>query len=288
MTASDSGWLSFFSTLAIIGCVIVIIGVVLESAELIVKFSSEMKWRKWVAEVFGNNRRRTLVFCARYIKPRLFPFEFLGFSVLVIGLGIELLGSFSAERLQSKENSVQSFQTELLRSNNIALQLKLQPRTITAEQIANFIYVTQKIPKFQIRIGIGEAREETASYAWQIRRMFDAAKFPTPNSDTNLAFGIYYDPGAVSLPTAIGDTNKWPDVEFVTDSTNDFRVFNYSMREQTNGFVRFTIKEGDTNNMYGAFINALIQVGINVDWNYNTPKWVAPNHCAIFVKQKPQ
>jgi hypothetical protein len=145
MTASDSAWLNFFSDLAIFGCIMVFIGVALEGAEIIVKLGTDMKCRRWVVKKFGKDKRRTIVFCAKYIKPRLLPFELLAFGVLVFGLAIEILGSFSAERLQSKANSELSatnavilLQVEQLRSTNFGLSIELEklklPRTIKPEQ----------------------------------------------------------------------------------------------------------------------------------------------------------
>lgn len=124
--------IDFFSYLAYVGCLLVVIGVVLEEAELLTKFRHELKCRKWVVEVLGKDRRTKLILFGNYVKPKLYwPFEVLGFGVLVIGLGVELLGSFSAERLQSDKNgqlestnTLLSLQIEQLRSNNLALVLK--------------------------------------------------------------------------------------------------------------------------------------------------------------------
>jgi hypothetical protein len=133
MTASDSVWLNFFSILAVIGAIIVVAGVILEGAELLVKFSSEMKWRIWVVNIFGRNRRRTLVLCAKKIKPNLCPFEVIALAVLVFGLGIELLGSFTAERMQSKDNS-ELAATNILLSAQIS-QLNNQTALLIASNL---------------------------------------------------------------------------------------------------------------------------------------------------------
>jgi hypothetical protein len=117
--------------------------------------------------------------------------------------------------------------------------------------------------------------------------MLNRAGFSTPDSDTNLAFGIHADATAMSFPAILGNTNAWPDVNFVSDNTNDFLVFNSFGMEKTNGLLRFTIPAGDTNDAYGAFINCLIQIGIKVQWLYK-PDWVSPNHCAVYIHQKPQ
>jgi len=178
-------------------------------------------------------------------------------------------------------------ETALIRSNNLELQLQLQPRIISMEQITNFINLTDKIPKFPIRVGIGASHDETFSYAWQIRQMLDKAGYVTPDSDTNFTLGIHIDETAFSFATKIGDTNVWNDVMFCTDNTNDFTVFHYSTMQKTNGFVRYTISTGNTNDVYGAIIKSFSQIGIKIGWKYK-PDWVSPNHCEIFVIQKPQ
>ena len=136
MTSSDSAWLNVFSALAVAGCIIVVIGVVLEGAELLVRFRGNMQCRRWVVKVFGKERRRTLIFCAKYVKPRLFwPFEIMAFAVLVLGLVVELFGSFAAERVQSKENAqlestntFLSLRIEELRKQNNELERETWPR----------------------------------------------------------------------------------------------------------------------------------------------------------------
>jgi hypothetical protein len=57
--------------------------------------------------------------------------------------------------------------------------------------------------------------------------------------------------------------------------------------QKTNGFVRYTIPAGDTNDMYGALINAFSQINVKISW-YCKPEWVNPNHCEIYIRQKPQ
>jgi hypothetical protein len=194
--------------------------------------------------------------------------------VLIIGLGLELA---------VLPHSIKVL--EELHKANLELQTKLQPRSITLEQTTNFIFLTERIPKFPIRVVVGG--NETLNYAWQIRRMLDSAKYPTPDSDTNLSFGVFLQPGAVYLPLETGYTNEWVNAEFISDNTNDFRIFNYFEMERTNGLVRYTINDGDTNDSYGALINAFQQIGITVTWHYK-PDWVSPNRCGVFVVQKLQ
>jgi hypothetical protein len=174
-----------------------------------------------------------------------------------------------------------------LLQQNIKLQIAARQRVITSTQVTNFIWLTANIPKFPVRVGIGEVRDETANYAWQIRQMLNQAHFVTPDSDTNLVYGISTRVGSVTTSMVIGDTNEWSDIEFLSDVTNDFMVFHYSDIEKTNGFVRYTIPTGNTNDIFAAFTDALNQIGIKITINYQ-PDWVTPNHCEIYIRQKPQ
>ena len=75
--------------------------------------------------VYGKKWRRNLILCGKHIKPNLFwPFKVLGFAILVVGLVMEMAGSFSAERLQSKENGI-------LESTNAQLSLQVQQLSST-------------------------------------------------------------------------------------------------------------------------------------------------------------
>src|SRR5689334_19033905 len=96
---NNSASLALFSSLAVAGAIAVIVGVILEGAELFCKWGSRRKFRMWVGEIFSKSRRRAIVACVWYVKPRLLPFESIGFAVLVIGLAVELLGSLTAERI---------------------------------------------------------------------------------------------------------------------------------------------------------------------------------------------
>jgi hypothetical protein len=200
--------------------------------------------------------------------------------VLLLGLSAEAVASIFIMVISNKEIAE-------LNLENSKLKTKLQQRTINKEKTENFIFLTEKIPKIPIRVAIGANKDEVVSYAWQIRQMLNQAHFPTPDSDTNLAFGIHFDTTAVALPVVIGDTNEWGDVELITDETNDFTKFYYLAMQKTNGFVRYTIPAGDTNDMYGALINAFSQINVKISW-YCKPEWVNPNHCEIYIRQKPQ
>ena len=76
-----------------------------------------------------------------------------------------------------------SLRVEELRSNNIALELKLQPRRITQNQIVKFIDLLRNRPKCPVKVCVGVADNETQNYAQQIRGMLDEAGYGTGKAD---------------------------------------------------------------------------------------------------------
>ena len=113
----------------------VVVGIVLEAAELIVKSGRKKKYRIWVGEVFRKERRRRLVLWVKYIKPRILPFELLGFSLIVAGLAVEWIAGTTAEVMQSSENRELestnmrlSLRVEELRKQNDKMELLSKPR----------------------------------------------------------------------------------------------------------------------------------------------------------------
>jgi len=193
MTASDSELLNFFSSLAIFGCLVVFVGVFGESAEFIVKWGRKRRFRKRLNE---TNRRRLVGF-VKVIRPKLLPIETGFFAVLVIGLAIEILGSFAAERMQSKANSelmatniLISLQIEQFRSTNFVLQAKVlnleaaaKDRTITDVQSNLFMILIKDYPQTPIKVFVGVEDYETDMYARKIRQMLDAAGYGDNGGD---------------------------------------------------------------------------------------------------------
>ena len=235
----------------------------------------------------------------KYIKPRILPIETVGFTMLVFGLAVELLGGFAAGRMQSKENSelettnkLLSLQIEELHSNNLVLQLKLQPRTITVQQITNFISLTRTMVHFPIRVGIGPNSEEPFNYALQIRDMLNKANFTPPDSDTNSLnyfFGVGIDPTAITWTTDRNDTN-WPDVCFASDDTNAVSLGKQGLTavlKHFSGLQRPLTPYENSEMEFEVIPFVFRQIGIQGFYLYK-PDWVGTNHFEIFVRQKSQ
>jgi hypothetical protein len=170
MDSISPSWAEFFFRLSLFGALLVILGVILEGAELIVKNGRKQKIRKWLGDIFGNSRRRFVVWLVRFLHPRILRFESIGFGVLVIGLAIELFGSFVADALHEQ-------QVEVLRKANDELEAAARDRTISEVQSNLFMVLTKDFPKTDIKVTVGLCDYETQRYAQQIRTMLSAAGY---------------------------------------------------------------------------------------------------------------
>jgi hypothetical protein len=292
---------SFFSSLdgwawlALIGAFMVIPGVMLEGAEYIVKWSKNKTFRRCFRWSIGTPTLLEFLCIAKTVEKLLLPVESLGFLVLVFGLAVEIIGSFFSNRLQTRENFELSqsninltLRIEELRSNNLVLEKELQPRTITIDQITNFIFLTAKMPKFKVRVAAGVSSDEVSSFAWQIREMLNKAGFGVPDADTNRMLGIDWEPSAVNLAIPNTGTN-WADLSFISDHpiTPDQRIYAASFKDETTGRVQYAPIPNNIDSMYSVLFGAFADIGItNVTFG-DKPDWVKPTHYEIFVIQKP-
>lgn len=73
---------------------------------------------------------------------------------------------------------------EELRSNNIALEQKLQPRNITQEQHDAFVSFLKPFPQKPVWIANAEPTAETTALTFQIRKMLDDAGYSVKDSDS--------------------------------------------------------------------------------------------------------
>lgn len=288
MESSDSFWVNLFSWVALVGALLVIVGVVLESVELSIKWAKIRKFRIRIGEVFGRHRRLKVALLSKYLETRILKFETLGFALLFIGLAIELFGSMEAENRQSDINSKLAFKTELLHSNNLALQIKLQPRIITQRQISDFIFLTEKIAKVSISIGIGETRDEPFNYAKEIKFMLKQAGFGTPSSDGVWTSGIQIHPGLLFFGSKDGQTDPWDDICLCCGPGNGSESYKFNF-EITNGFTRpivFPTQVGDTNIVYNALAFCFSQ--IHIPCGVERSSWLNTNQSVFIIRQKPQ
>jgi hypothetical protein len=321
MTAAElSSSFKDWTYIAEFGAYMVIAGILGEGAELLVKLNKRKGFRK--AWEYRLNPKLLFSF-VKFAKPHALWIEVASLGLVAIGLIIEVAASHVAYGISDLQNAelhqeagaaifnagtatnmaaqaieraakfdfaraIAEQQTAIIQSNNLVLQKELQQRIIAKEDITNFIFLTQKIPKVPIPIGTGEIRDETFNFARQLRYMFERAKFGTPISQINLIERIDIHQGLAFYDTLPEMTDKWDDVTLVCNtSTNPFNYgFHY---ELTNGFTRPIIAEnevGDTNVIYSALAFCLHQIRINV--NCEQAAWMASNQCEFIVRQKSQ
>src|SRR5258706_15338098 len=101
----SDAWIIFWEVLAAFGFLLVIIGVVLERAELIVKWGEREGFRKWIGKRIGASNERGLASIVREVIPHVLWVETLGFAILVSGLAVGFTMQSVTMALQGKENA---------------------------------------------------------------------------------------------------------------------------------------------------------------------------------------
>ena len=214
--------------------------------------------------------------------------------LLVVGLMMEFWEAAKSDNevADTKERTALVESNNLvLRSNVVALEIKLKPRTITPKQIEDFIFLTEKITKtIPITVHVYSQGDDTMSYGVQIRLMLDKAGFPRPDPnqyEVKTDMGVKMD-GSVTtfIIRKIGSNKEWPDVVFTACSTNSLSNFGNDISfENTNGFNR-PIVAGDNKKMvYEAIQNCFNQIGITTEWNVDN-QWTAPGEFEIYIPAK--
>jgi hypothetical protein len=158
MTALDSSTLKFWESVGLWGFVFVWVGVAGEGIEIFIKlFRPKLYERKKLClDVIGA------VF----------------WIVLVMALAVEFLGNVKAMRIADAENTRldglasaateraanAELKVEQLRKENAQLEIKLQPRRITAAQREKFIELLKDSPKCPVKIFVGREDDETPPF----------------------------------------------------------------------------------------------------------------------------
>lgn len=173
-------------------------------------------------------------------------------------------------------------------SNNeiLELQAKLQPRQITTKQVTNFIFLTEKIDKIPIKICVGEADQETETYAYQIRCMLSQAGFKLDSSAS--LFGITRYPN-FRMVTPIAAT-KDPTVFLITSNTNFAGIYPYFIFTEhfpTNGIKRPISRRNSNEEVYQDLQEALNRIKIETRYIVDTNLTIVkPGEFAFFISQK--
>jgi hypothetical protein len=291
MTALDSSSLEFWELVGLWGFIFVWVGVAGEGAEIFTKLL--------LPKVYRARHRCFDVIGAFF------------WIVLVVALAVEFIGNVKAMQITDRENarlnseagqarkdageaieqaalaSLRTASVEatnlVLRAKVVELELKLQPRRITMEQVRKFMFLTEKVEKVPIKILITAEGRDTETFAHDLREMFTYAGFRT-NSDVGV-FGVNRRPEVVS-GMKFGITNELPDVFFVMYDTGGVSIIKGSWRlERTNGLVRPIISETNELAVFIGLSQCFDQIGVRSEW-HGDDKMVTPGECLIWVPVK--
>jgi hypothetical protein len=170
-------------------------------------------------------------------------------------------------------------EAEQLRKANIELNARLNPRRITAEQLNNFKFLTEDIPKIPIKIATVSA-SEPMTFAHDLREMFSFARFKT-NTDVE-ADGMN---SVAGIPFSyFGWTNHQENV-WIVNGGKVGKISYHIATVHTNGFDRPVVVPPDETNVYFAISMCLKQIGIKT--TYTAVPYVAEaDKFAVFVVEK--
>jgi hypothetical protein len=244
-------------------------------------------------------------------KSRLKRYEIIAGWILIIGLAMEYNGHKYETQILDSDNAklglkaeqagvdaatarllaaqIETTNAQLTATNLelekqvVELQLKLQPRMITLEQITNFIYLTEKITKIPIKIETGAENGDNVSYASHIRILLTAAGFKLDSSAGIL--GVTINPTRI-VTRRLGFVDEdW--VKFVVYGTNDVEKIYKDLNFETTakGIIRPVVTENDDKEIFSAISFSLNQIGIKTGF-MNGTSWVKPGEFEFFIIPK--
>ena len=191
------------------------------------------------------------------------------------------------DRASSNELQVaQLTQTNIaLRTKLVELELKVQPRRITPEQVKTFIFLTEKIARIPITISVGQEGFDTEVFAFQLREMFSKAGFGS--KEVAGAWGILRDPTRL-YARSVGTPPFGAEVILALPSSEVFERFKTDRFniELTNGIVRPIVTSRNEEDVYAALNFVLQKVGVVPA--YWQSQWRPPRAFEVFVPLKEQ
>jgi hypothetical protein len=209
MSASDSFWLIIWELIAAIGVIVVIVGIIGEGSELLVKWALKTKYKKFQKEL-DDGFRWFLAILMKFVRPRILEVETFAFALVVLGLVAEFWGGHKSQQILDRNNSrlnlaaeqlgktnaQLSLQVELLKSNNLALYEEIQPRRITPEKKKILVDLLKNAPKGKVTVGSRDSDLEAWVYMRQIADVLKTSGFETETNDViaggPTCFGIAY------------------------------------------------------------------------------------------------
>jgi hypothetical protein len=212
----------------------------------------------------------------RQVMDRKHVKEILAALIVVLGVTIELV--VVPHTLLEVSNVKQ--RTEELRAANDALELKIQPRTITKIQETNFIWLCKFIPKIPVTVRVISPKNENLSYAYQIRALLSKAGFGTNAGANDL--GIVEDLRITPYRKKI--SAGW-EIDFVTSDQNASNHFAGTPFFTTNGFNMPITTNSDEVSVFLAIGNIFKQIDIPSDFSGDFPGFT-PGHWEIVVSPR--
>jgi hypothetical protein len=193
MTVSDSFWLIFWESIATIGIVVVIIGIIGEGSELLVKWAIDKKYRKLQREL-DDGFRWILAVLMKFIRPRKLEVETFAFALVVLGLVVEFWGGHKSQQILDRNNAALNKEAGEARQaagqaneraasiERAAVEMERQsaPRRLTPKKMES---LTKRLSEFSnslvTEIVIPPDNEECSKYADDFDIALQKAKWPT-------------------------------------------------------------------------------------------------------------
>jgi hypothetical protein len=204
--------------------------------------------------------------------------------VLILGLALELIalpnhfieaGKLKqlAERANERATITES-NNLVLRSNVVALELKLQPRVITPAQMTNFESLTKLITKsLPIKISIGSTAQ--AGLARQFREMLDRSGFKRHQGETE-PWGFSID--NIAIGRLIGEPTEPRPFIYLIYGTNVPKTYSWYRDAKTG----FSVTVTNQMHIYGTIIQVLKEIEIPTG-TMRSEMMVKPDECEFFI-----
>jgi hypothetical protein len=225
MSESDSFWLNFWEVFASIGIIAVIIGIIGEGSELLVKWIREKRFKKFKHGA-DDKLRCIIAVLAKYVRPRILEVETFAFALVIVGLMAEFWGGHKSKIILDRNNTDLSMRVETLRKANDELEAKI-PRSLKPFDRIILERVLSGYPdKPKVTIFLAVDASDAQEIGQQLFDCFSHAHFPM---NPDMPVGVVSDGGGHGI--IVGEYG-------VTNKTADAIVFDlkqFGLAAKTNG-----------------------------------------------------
>lgn len=187
MKSEDSFWLFVWETIATIGIIVVILGIIGEGSELVSKWALKLKYKKRQDEL-DDGSRWFLAVLLKFIRPRILEVETFAFAMVIVGLMAEFWGGHKAQGILDENNSQLNLQSAQLNSTNKQLSLRIEELRKANDDLeyknSQRLYVDQESAAERLKkfsgtpvVVISQNDRECIKTARQISWVLDLAKW---------------------------------------------------------------------------------------------------------------